>query len=75
MCTETAGMVVALRETAGLVTVEVAFPSGLRRSCLAYVDGVELGAHVLVAGGAVVDLITAEEAEERATLADRKSVV
>ncbi len=69
MCLGTAGQVIDVRETAGLVMVEVDFPNGPRRTALSYVEDIQVGDFVLVSGNAVIERVSEEEAEERASFA------
>ncbi|MGD9933217.1 MAG: HypC/HybG/HupF family hydrogenase formation chaperone [Dehalococcoidia bacterium] len=67
MCLGTAGTVVALHESAGLVMATVDFPYAPTMQCLSYVEDLACGDRVLVAGGAVIERVTEEEATERNT--------
>jgi hydrogenase maturation factor len=69
MCLGTAGEVVEVMENAGLVMARVQFPAAPEQLCLSYVEALEPGDRVLVSGGAVVERVTEEEAEERNSLA------
>ncbi len=63
MCTSRPGRVSDLRAEGGIVVARVSFDSAPDQTCLSYVDGIATGDFVLVAGGAVVERISGEEAQ------------
>jgi len=69
MCVSTAGRVAEVSEVEGIVTARVVFDGAREQVCLSYIEGVEAGDFVLVAGGAIVERVSAEEAAERGELA------
>lgn len=69
MCISAPGRVIGVRETGGVVTAQVAFEASPEQVCLCYIDSVVVGDLVLVAGGAIVERVTEQEAAERALLA------
>lgn len=62
MCTSSPGRVSSIREDGGIVVARVSFDLAPDQTCLSYVDGIAPGDFVLVAGGAVVERISGEEA-------------
>lgn len=68
MCLGTAGTVVEVQTTAGLTMARVEFLYAPEQTCLSYVEDLAVGDRVLVAGGAVLERVTEEEACERASL-------
>lgn len=65
MCLGTAGTVVKLETTAGLTMARVEFSFAPPQDCLCYIDDLEVGDRVLVAGGAVLERVSEDEAAER----------
>lgn len=65
MCLGTAGTIVRLETNAGLTMARVEFSFAPPQDCLCYVDNLAVGDRVLVAGGAVLERVSEEEAVER----------
>ncbi len=65
MCLGTAGTIVRVETTAGLTMARVEFTFAPPQDCLCYIDDLQVGDRVLVAGGAVLERVTEEEACER----------
>lgn len=65
MCLGTAGTVVKLETRAGLTMARVEFSFAPPQDCLCYIDDLEVGDRVLVAGGAVLERVSEDEAAER----------
>ena len=69
MCLSTAGRVVEVQETAGVITARVVFERAPEQTCLSYLEDIRVDELVLVAGGAILERVSTEEAEERETFA------
>jgi hydrogenase maturation factor len=64
MCLTSPATVIRVAERGGICVVTVLTPDEGERDCLTYVEGLEPGERVLIAGGAIVERFEEERAED-----------
>ncbi|MGE3074405.1 MAG: hypothetical protein AB7N24_14235 [Dehalococcoidia bacterium] len=69
MCLTTPATVVRTVERGGICVVTVLWPGEGERDCITYVDGVQPGERVRVAGGAIIERV-ADHVDDQQSLTD-----